>query len=67
MCTVHSASMTSLRELLALFTQTQLRIHNPENTILIRYDVWLLVVIFSQRPTREASDKKRRKEMPVDE
>ncbi len=42
--------------------------HNSENKMLIRYHiVWLLVVIFSRRATREAmldfpSDKKRRKE-----
>ncbi len=47
---------------------SQLRIHNSEKKILIQYHiVWLLVVIFSGRATREAmqdfpSDKKRRKE-----
>ncbi len=75
MCTVHSASMTSYGctqwaagayfYSLWLFTETQLRINN---SILIRYHiVWLLVVIFSRRATREAmyyfpSDKKSRKE-----
>ncbi len=74
MCTVHSASMTSYgcsRELLALFTATQLWIHSSENKILIRYHiVWLLVVIFSWRCNKRSyvrlhcflSDKKRRKE-----
>ncbi len=65
MCTVYSALMTSNGCTrwatgayfygLWLFTATQLRIHNSENKILIRYHiVWLLVVIFSQRATREA-------------
>ncbi len=78
MCTVHSASMTSngctqwatgaYFYSLWLFTESQLRIHNSENKILIRYHiVWHLVVIFSRRATREAmqdfpSDKKRTNE-----
>ncbi len=57
MCTVHSASMTSLGELLALISIAFdfLPKHNSENKTLIRYHiVWLLVVIFSRRATREA-------------
>ncbi len=39
--------MVAVSELLALFTATQLRIHNLENKILIRYNiVWLSVLIF---------------------
>ncbi len=70
MCTVHSASMTSLSELLALISVAFgfLSKHNSENKTLIRcHSVRLLVVIFSRSATREAmqdfpSDKKRRKE-----
>ncbi len=66
--------MVALGELLALismvwlFNATQLRKHNSENKILIRFHiVWLLDFIFSQRATREAmldcfpSDNRRRK------
>ncbi len=64
MCTLHSVSMMSngctqwatgaYFYSLWFFTETQLRIHNLENKILIQYHiVWHLVVIFSQRATRE--------------